>query len=98
MSRRVLKKYHCKGTNNGLRPQQVGRMDRTGKRAAEVVNVATHLVVFLITCAGLAQLGERQSYKLNVTGSSPVSRTKYVSLAQMEEQLTLNQKVQGSSP
>ena len=48
--------------------------------------------------AGLAQLGERQSYKLDVTGSNPVSRTKYVSLAQMEEQLTLNQKVQGSNP
>jgi hypothetical protein len=54
----------------------------------------------------LAQLGEHLPYKEGVTGSSPVTTTKFVSskdeldgpLAQSVEQLTFNQLVAGSNP
>ena len=46
----------------------------------------------------LAQLGEHLPYKEEVTGSIPVATTIDGSLAQLVEQLTLNQLVQGSSP
>ena len=45
---------------------------------------------------GLAQLGERLSYKQRVTGSSPVSSI-HESLAQSVEHLTFNQRVDSSS-
>ncbi len=52
----------------------------------------------------LAQLGEHLPYKEGVTGSIPVTTTKFVkndldgSLAQSVEQLTFNQLVAGSNP
>ena len=43
---------------------------------------------------GLAQLGERLTYKQRVTGSSPVSSIE--PLAQLVEHLTFNQRVDSS--
>ena len=52
--------------------------------------------------AEIAQLVERDLAKVQVAGSSPVFRSRICSdqdsLAQLAEQLTLNQRVQGSSP
>ena len=40
---------------------------------------------------GLAQLGERLSYKQRVSGSSPLTSTIHADLAQLVEQLICNQ-------
>ena len=46
----------------------------------------------------LAQLGEHLPYKERVIGSIPIATTTFGSLAQLVEQLTLNQLVPGSNP
>lgn len=48
--------------------------------------------------AGIAQLEEHLPDKKTVGGSSPSSRAKIAPIAQLVEQLTLNQYVPGSNP
>ena len=49
--------------------------------------------------AGVAQLVERQPSKLNVAGSNPVSRSKFVAdIAQLVERILGRDEVTGSNP
>ena len=50
------------------------------------------------TPCGSGSVVERCLAKANVAGPNPVSRSKYAPLAQLVEQLTLNQWVPGSNP